>query len=180
MVYELKNIDNKTIKIEAKDITDDSIYELKGIKKTLDTYPIKKMTWFEYDYVPYYSIGRSREASTPTNNPYYKNYTDLLEKLLESSQYDRSHGWSNSINFLNIICELKEETVTSDDILDKKLDFICNLLFDIYCQDNYNMQYFAYKLVEAEKLGFNVEESKNWCYDEKQYEFYKKCNNEDK
>ena len=108
MVYEVKHVDKNTIQIDAKDITDGSIYELCEIKKTLDTYNIKKMTYFKYDYEPYYSWGR-REPHTSWNTT-RENYTELLDKLFDTSRDDRRRGWSNKINYLTIKCELNKES----------------------------------------------------------------------
>lgn len=176
-MFDLKNIDKNTIKIEAKDIKDNSIYELEEIRERLDTYNIKKMTWFEYDYEPYYSWGER-----PTKNPLNRNYEDyhaLLDRLIQNSIDDRRRGWSNKINFLNITLELEEESSCESDELNKKLDFIVNLLFDIYCHsDIHYVELLGGKLGRAEKLGFNIEPSKTWDYDVEQYEFYRK-NEED-
>lgn len=59
--------------------------------------------------------------------------------------------------------------------LDNKLDFIVNLLFDVYCHcDVHYNELLSYKLAEAESVGFNVEPSKTWDYDKSSYEFLKK------
>ena len=59
--------------------------------------------------------------------------------------------------------------------LDKKLDFIVNLLFDIRCySDVHYEELLGAELAMAESLGFNVEKSKTWDYDESQYIFKKK------
>lgn len=61
-----------------------------------------------------------------------------------------------------------------DEDIDKKLDFIVNLLFDIYCHvDVHHNELLGGKLARAENLGFNVEPSKTWDYDKSQYEFNK-------
>ena len=58
--------------------------------------------------------------------------------------------------------------------LDKKLDFIVNLIFDVYCHcDVHHIELLGSKLAQAERLGFNVEPSKTWDYDEEQYLFSK-------
>lgn len=170
---EFKTVDAHTIEVEAKEITDKHIYKLEAIRKKLDTYNIKEMIWFEYDYEPYNSWGE-RPTVTPDIIE-YENYEDLLNQLIEMSQDDRRHGWSNRINFLNITLKLQDETVTEKSDLDKKLDFIVNLLFDVYCHcDVHYNELLAGKLAKAESVGFNVEPSKNWDYDESSYEFWKK------
>lgn len=170
---EFKTVDAHTIEVEAKEITDEHIYKLDAIRKKLDTYNIKEMIWFEYDYEPYYSWG-GRQTITP-NIRDYKNYEALLNQLIKTSQADRRNGWSNRINFLNITLKLQDETLTEKSDLDKKLDFIVNLLFDVYCHcDVHYNELLAGKLAKAESVGFNVEPSKTWDYDKSSYEFWKK------
>lgn len=106
-MFEVKTINADTIKIEAKDIKDNAIYELEGIRETLDTYNVIKMSWYEYDYEPYYSWGERKTRTPLTNN--FKNYVELLDWLIKQSQADRRRGWSNKINFLNITCQIKNE-----------------------------------------------------------------------
>ena len=170
---EFKTVDAHTIEVEAKEITDEHIYKLEAIRKKLDTYNIKEMIWFEYDYEPYYSWGE-RQTVTP-NRRKFENYEDLLNHLILLSQSDRRNGWSNRINFLNITLKLQDETLTEKSDLDEKLDFIVNLLFDIncYCDVHYN-ELLAGKLAKAESLGFDINPSKNWDYDKSSYEFWKK------
>ena len=170
---EFKTIDAHTIEVEAKEITDEHIYKLEAIRKKLDTYNIKEMVWFEYDYEPYYSWGE-RQIVTP-NILEYGNYEDLLNHLIKMSHDDRRRGWSNRINFLNITLKLQDETFTEKSDLDKKLDFIVNLLFDVYCYcDVHYNELLGSKLARAESLGFDIESSKNWDYDKSSYEFWKK------
>ena len=65
--------------------------------------------------------------------------------------------------------------MTEKSDLDKKLDFIVNLLFDVYCHcDIHYEELLANKLAKAEILGFNIEPSKSWDYDKSSYEFWKK------
>lgn len=170
---EFKTVNAHTIEVEAKEITDEHIYKLESIKKKLDTYNIKEMIWFEYDYEPYYSWGE-RPTVTP-NRREYENYEELLNQLIKRSQSDRRRGWSNRINFLNITLKLQDEAPTEKSDLDKKLDFIVNLLFDVYCYcDIHYEELLAGKLAKAESVGFNVEPSKRWDYDKSSYEFWKK------
>jgi len=109
---EFKTVDAHTIEVEAKEITDEHIYKLDAIRKKLDTYNVKEMIWFEYDYEPYYSWGE-RQTVTP-NKIKYKNYEELLNHLIEQSQSDRRNGWSNRINFLNITLKLEDKTTTTE------------------------------------------------------------------
>ena len=170
---EFKTIDAHTIEVEVKEITDDNIYKLEDIKKRLDTYDIQEMSWFEYDYEPYYSWGE-RQTVTPYQRK-YENYTDLLNHLIEQSQSDRRKGWSNRINFLNITLKLQDKSLIEKSDLDKKLNFIVNMLFDVYChRDVHYEELLAKKLAKAESLGFNVEPSKSWDYDKSSYEYWKK------
>lgn len=170
---EFKTVDAHTIEVEAKEITDEHIYKLDSIRKKLDTYDIQKMSWFEYDYEPYYSWGE-RQTVTPYRRK-YENYTDLLNHLIEESQDDRRKGWSNRINFLNITLKLQDKSLIEKSDLDEKLDFIVNLLFDVYCHCDVNYEeLLGSKLARAESLGFNVEPSKSWDYDESSYESWKR------
>lgn len=124
---ELKTIDAHTIEVEAKEITDEHIYKLEGIKKKLDTYNIKEMIWFEYDYEPYYSWGERQTVTL--NKRKYENYKELLNHLIEKSQSDRRNGWSNRINFLNITLKLEDKTTTTEKQLnDFEFDFTQNFL----------------------------------------------------
>ena len=113
---EFKTVDAHTIEVEAKEITDEHIYKLEAIRKKLDTYNIKEMIWFEYDYEPYYSWGE-RQTVTP-NIRKYENYEKLLNHLIKKSQSDRRNGWSNRINFLNITLKLQDETFLEDTMHD--------------------------------------------------------------
>ena len=170
---EFKTVDAHTIEVEAKEITDEHIYNLEAIRKKLDTYDIQEMIWFEYDYEPYYRWGE-RQTVTPYRRK-YENYTDLLNHLIAVSQADRRNGWSNRINFLNITLELQDKSLIEKSDLDKKLDFIVNMLFDVYCHgDVHYEELLAEKLAKAESLGFNVEPSKSWDYDKSSYEYWKK------
>ena len=170
---EFKIVDAHTIEVEAKEITDEHIYKLDAIRKKLDTYDIHEMIWFEYDYEPYYSWGE-RQTVTPYRIK-YENYTDLLNHLIEVSQVDRRNGWSNRINFLNITLKLQDKSLIEKSDLDKKLDFIVNMLFDVYCHcDVHYEELLAGKLAKAESLGFNITPSKSWDYDKSSYEFWKK------
>lgn len=64
--------------------------------------------------------------------------------------------------------------------LDTKLDFLINLLFDINCNvDVHYNELLGMKLGKAERLGFNIEPSKTWDYDESSYEFWRNCEDED-
>lgn len=170
---EFKTVDAHTIEVEAKEITDEHIYKLDGIREKLDTYDIQEMIWFEYDYEPYYSWG-GRQTVTPSWRK-FENYTDLLNHLIETSQNDRRNGWSNRINFLNITLKLQDKSLIEKSDLDKKLDFIVNMLFDVYCHcDVHYNELLGSKLAKAENLGFNVEPSKRWDYDKSSYESWKK------
>lgn len=120
-MFELKQLDNNTIEIDAKEIKDDKIYELDKIKETLDTYNIESIS-FEYDYVPYYMIGCSRNIKYSFNLTHIKTYDQLLKRLKEDSIADRRSGWSNEIKYLKIKCRLKKE---------KSLDFIKGQVYSL-------------------------------------------------
>ena len=62
----------------------------------------------------------------------------------------------------------------TDENVSDKLNFIVNMLFDIYCHvDIHYEEMLGRKLAEAEHYGFNVERSKRWDYSMEQYTLYK-------
>lgn len=64
--------------------------------------------------------------------------------------------------------------------LDEKLNFIVNLLFDINCYvDVHYNELLGMKLGKAERLGFNIEPSKDWDYDKHSYEFWRNYNEDE-
>ena len=67
--------------------------------------------------------------------------------------------------------------VSKEDELDRKLDFIVNRLFDILCHVDvhYEHELLGFMLGKAEMLGFNIQESQTWDYNESNYMFARNC-----
>ena len=173
-MFELNMVDANTIQIEAEKITDEKIWELEEIRERLNTFNIAQMSWFEYNYVPYYNIGTSNASRiiSSINTNRFEDYNDLIDYLIKESKEDRSYGWSNELRKLNITCELEKEDESSN--LDKKLDFIVNLLFNVYGHvDVHHKEVLGSKLAMAEHLGFDVTLAKEGDYDESSYNFWK-------
>lgn len=111
----------------------------------------------------------------------------IYSKSTDSNVYDRVedqyYSWDTIVDLLNHIIpndadvlELLDIHIENNKTLkEKQLDFIVNLLFDIRCySDVHYNELLGGELARAEALGFNVEDSKNWDYDEENYEFWKK------
>lgn len=111
----------------------------------------------------------------------------IYSKSTDSNVYDKVedqyYSWETVVSILNSVIP---NDADMDEVLDikidenktkseKQLDFIVNLLFDIYCHsDIHYEELLSKKLAEAESLGFNVEKAKSWDYDKSDYEFWKK------
>lgn len=106
-----------------------------------------------------------------------------IEQLKQKLQIYKSDGMEtlndlqkardNNKKALKSIEKITEENNKTK--YEKQLDFIVNLLFTIHCNtDVHYNELLAKELATAEHLGFDIEESKSWDYDESSYEFWKK------
>jgi len=111
----------------------------------------------------------------------------IYSKSTDSNVYDRVedqyYSWETVVDLLNHvipndadILELLDIHIENNKTLkEEQLDFIVNLLFSIRCYvDVHYEELLGSELAEAESVGFNVEDSKSWDYDESSYAFWRK------
>lgn len=107
----------------------------------------------------------------------YQEYKDIVADFCLSHNDLFNEDAVNIIeNELGVELPYYVEKDNSVDIISEelqvKLDFIVNLLIDVYCHVNVHyVEMLGYLLGEAEQLGFNIAPSKTWDYDESIYEF---------